>query len=196
VGYQFLCYSERLGVVQSVHPTSGPFTAGTTILSSDSFSASNIFNGVDMGVRTEFRYGPVSLEVLGKVAGGQVRHRVNIMGSQQVNVPGAAPVVNQGGLLALSSNIGTFENHILTLVPQVGVNVGWDLTRNVHLFTGYSVLWWPDVMRPGEEVDVGINPGLIPPAQRAPGSPSRPMFLDAKSTIWAQALSVGLEVKY
>jgi hypothetical protein len=134
--------------------------------------------------------------LLGKLGAGSVRRRVNIMGTQQVNAPGAAPVVSQGGLLALSSNIGSFESHTLTVVPQLGVNLGWDVTPHIHLFTGYSVLWWPDVMRTGEQVDVGINPALIPPASPTAGSGSRPTFLGATSCLWTQALSVGLEVKY
>ena len=53
-----------------------------------------------------------------------------------------------------------------------------------------------NVVRPGEQVDLGVNPGLIPPANAAAGSPSRPAFLGVTSGVWAQTLSFGMEVKY
>ncbi len=196
IGYQFLRYDERLGVVSAIVPTSGPFAAGTTLTSRDDFATMNIFNGVDLGFRTEFHYDAWSLELLGKVAAGSLSRTVSTLGTQQVSVPGAAPVTSQGGLLALSSNIGTVATHTLTAAPELGVKLGWDLTPNVHVFTGYSALWLLNVARPGEAVDVGINPGLIPPANPAAGSASRPAFLAQTTSVWAQTLSFGMEVKY
>ena len=118
IGYQFLRYDERLGVVESNSPTSGPFVAGTTILSSDNFATMNIFNGVDLGVRTEFCYEAWSLELLGKVAAGYVNRTVSILGSQQVNVPGVAGTTSEGGLLALSSNNGSVSSSTWTAAPK------------------------------------------------------------------------------
>ena len=144
----------------------------------------NLFNGLDLGVRTQFRYDAWSLELLGKVAAGPVQRTVSILGTQTVSVPGAAPVVSSGGLLALSSNIGSVTTHTLTAVPEFGVKLGWDVTPHVRVVTGYSVLWWLNVVRPGDVVDVGINPGLIPRPNPAAGSPSRPAFIGRTSDVW------------
>ena len=195
IGYQFLRYDERLGVVQSIVPTAGPFAAGTTLTSRDDFSTENFFNGIDLGFRTEFRYDAWSLELLTKVAAGPVQRTVSILGTQTVTVPGAAPVISQGGLLALSSNIGTFATHTLTAAPEFGVKLGWDVSPNVRVYSGYSALYWMNVVRPGDALDFGVNPNLIPPANGA-GGPSRPAFIDRTSSVWAQTLSFGLEVKY
>ncbi len=184
IGYRFLRYDERLGVTDSVTPTSGPFAAGTTITSNDTFDTENVFNGLDLGFRTEFRYDAWSLELLTKVAAGSLQRTLNTLGTQQVSVPGAAPVVSPGGLLALSSNIGTVATHTLTAAPEFGVKLGWDVTPNVRVFTGYDALWLLNVGRPGEAVDFGINPGLIPPTAPAAGSPSRPAFLGQTSSVW------------
>ena len=195
LGYQFLRYDEGLNVGESVNTISGPFAAGTNILSEDGFSTRNIFNGVDMGLRGEMWYGPLSVEVLGKVAAGSVSRTVGISGTQTVTVPGSAPVVSPGGLLALSSNIGSYHNQTFTAIPQVGVNLGWQVNPNIRLFTGYSTLWWPNVVRPGDQVDLGINPNLIPPSSGA-ASPARPTFTGVTSSVWVQTLSFGLEVQY
>ncbi|HVS35234.1 MAG TPA: BBP7 family outer membrane beta-barrel protein [Gemmataceae bacterium] len=196
IGYQGLRYDERLGVTQTIVPTSGPFVAGTTILSSDAFATKNIFNGLDLGFRSQFRYDAFSMDLLTKVAAGPLQRNVTILGSQTVTVPGAAPVVSTGGLLALSSNIGSFTTHALTAAPEVGVKFGYDVSPHVRVYGGYDILWWLNVVRTGEQVDVGVNPGLIPPATAGAGSPSRPAFTGVTSSIWAQTLSLGLEVKY
>ncbi len=184
IGYQFLRYDERLGIVETIVPTSGPFAAGTTLTSRDDFATMNIFNGLDLGFRAQFRYDAWSLELLGKVAAGSLNRTVSVLGTQQTSVPGAATVASPGGLLALSSNIGTVATHTLTTAPEFGAKLGWDVTPNVRVFTGYSVLWLLNVARPGEQVDVGINPGLIPPAGPAAGSASRPAFLGQTSSVW------------
>ena len=88
LGYQFLRYDEGLNVGESVNTISGPFAAGTNILSEDGFSTRNIFNGVDMGLRGEMWNGPLPVEVLGKVAVGSVSRTVGISGTQTVTVPG------------------------------------------------------------------------------------------------------------
>jgi hypothetical protein len=196
IGYRGLRYDERLGVVASTVPTSGPFAAGTTVVSNDSFTTMNIFNGLDLGVRTEFRFDAWSLQLLGRVAAGPVQRTVNTLGTQTVTVPGAAPVVGAGGLLALSSNIGSVATHTLTAAPEFGVKIGWDVTPHVRLYSGYSALWWLNVVRPGDVVDVGVNPGLIPPATPAAGTSSRPAFIARTSDVWAQAFSFGMEVRY
>jgi hypothetical protein len=197
MGYQFLRYDERLRIAETALPTSAPFVAGTTVQSTDDFSTENIFHGLDLGLRTEFRYEALSLELLGKVAVGHVSRNVGIVGAQVVVVPGAAPAFNEGGLLALSSNIGSHKTTTWTSAPQLGVNLGWQVNPNVRVYTGYSVLWWVSVARPGEQVDLEINPGLVPPATgAAAGSPTRPAFLAQTSGLWVQALDLGVEVKY
>ncbi len=196
IGYRGLRYDERLGFVQNTTPLSGPFAAGTTITAADTFETMNIFNGLDLGLRTEFRYEALSLDVLTRVAAGPISRTVSTLGTTQTSVPGAAPVVSSGGLLALSSNIGTVTTHTLTAAPEIDAKIGWDVTPNVRVTGGYSVLWLLSVVRPGEAVDFGINPGLIPPAAPAAGSASRPAYLGINSTVWVQAISLGLEVKY
>jgi hypothetical protein len=195
-GYRFLRYDERLQVEQSVQPTGGAFAAGTNVLSRDSFATRNIFNGAEVGLRGEFVYDAWSLKVLGKVAGGAASRTVDIAGNQLVTVPGADPVNRQGGLLALSSNIGPHPNHTWTAVPELGVTLGWQASENIRLRFGYTVLWWLNMVRPFDQVDLGVNPGLIPPATAAPGSALRPAFNPQGSSLLVQALNFGLEFSY
>src|SRR5262249_31116316 len=193
---RILFYEEHLQIQQAVQPTSGPFVPGTQIQSIDTFGARNVFNGVDVGLRGEFDLGNLSVELLAKLAAGYVDRQGNVGGTQVVSVPGAAPVASSGGLLALPSNIGSISSNVGTILPELGVTLGWQVTSQLRLRAGYSVLWLLDAFRPGDQVDLTVNPGLIPPATAAAGSPQRPVVKLQSSDFWVQALSFGFEFRY
>ena len=50
----------------------------------------------------------------------------------------AAGLINVGGLLALTSNIGRFHRDVLTWVPEVGVNFGYPFTERIRAYVGYN----------------------------------------------------------
>ena len=61
-----------------------------------------------------------SLDLRTTVALGSTHQRLTIDGSQVRTLPGQAPLVFRGGLLALDSNIGTFSRDRFSVVPEVG----------------------------------------------------------------------------
>jgi len=93
-GYRYYGYDENLGMEQTIAPTNALFLPGTQIVSGDSFRTHNMFNGVDLGLRTEFMFNSVSLELLARIALGNLQSGININGSQTVTAPGASPVVS------------------------------------------------------------------------------------------------------
>ncbi len=196
LGYRYLRFDERLQVEQSVVPTAGPFVAGTTIRSTDSFATRNVFNGVDLGLRAELWYEAWSLDLLGKVAAGAYSRTANIGGNQVVSVPGAPSATSTGGLLALTSNFGSHSRHTATAVPEVGLNLGYQLTQSIRLRAGYSFLWFPSAVRPGDQIDLMVNSNLIPPPNPAGGGPAHPAALTQTSSLYVQTISFGLEVRY
>ena len=196
LGYRYLQFGDRVDIQQTLQPSTGPTQAGTTIQTSDRFRARNAFNGVDVGLRADFVYENFSLELLTKMTGGYLARDVDITGSQTVSAPGLAPVTKAGGLLALSSNIGSRSDPILTIVPEVGATLGYQVNSNLRLRVGYTTLVVPNVSRAVNQIDLGINPGLIPPGTAAAGSVARPVALNNNSDLWLQTLSIGLEVSY
>jgi hypothetical protein len=196
LGYAFFRFDEHLTVQSTINPTAAPFVLGTSTVATDFFGTRNIFNGLDLGLQGEVQYQGWWLEMLAKVAVGSLSRHVTIDGTQVVTVPGTAPVTSTGGLLALSSNIGKFGDRTGTGVPELGLTLGYQVRENVRVGVGYSVLWFLNVARPGEQVDPIINPGLIPPNTPAPGSPNRPMFTNQFNDIWVQAVHFRVEVRY
>lgn len=172
---------------------------GTTSTVTDLFKVDNDFYGVMLGLTGEWRKGMWSLQLLGRVSLGETRQRVEIAGSQVVSVPGASTGTFPGGLLARPSNIGTYSDNQFTAVPEVGLNVGCQLTPHLKLFAGYSFLYWSNVVRVGDQIDRSVNVAGIPFFPQPPAIPTgtpRPLPTLTDTDFWAQGVNVGLEWKW
>lgn len=165
----------------------------TTFDLQDSFRTENDFHGFEVGLQWERYRGPWSLEWIGRVALGNNREIVTIDGSTTSSTNGV-DFADQGGLLALSSNIGTFKNNTFAAIPEMDVTLGYQIGPSLHFLLGYTLLYWNDVVRPGDQIDTSINPNLIPPVQA--GGDDRPALTLNETDIWAQGLSFGLDYRW
>jgi Putative beta barrel porin-7 (BBP7) len=196
LGYRFLRYTDRLAVDSTlVSAGAGGVVAGTQIVTSDRFSAQNNFNGGDFGMRTKFVWNPWSLEVLGRLAVGNVQRSIGIAGATQTTVPGSTPAESAGGFLALSSNTGTFRSNDWVAIPEFGLNLSWNINNQLRIGLGYSFLYWSQIAHAADQVSLNLNPNLFPPAT-AGATPASPSFQLNKSEIWIQTLSAGLEYRF
>jgi hypothetical protein len=105
-------------------------------------------------------------------------------------------MVQEGGLYALASNIGSHHTHDWTVLPELGANLAWQATPNVRLTVGYSVLWLDRIARAADQVDTTLNPALLPPATRAATTTDHPMFVLIRNDMWLQTINVGVELSY
>jgi hypothetical protein len=163
-----------------------PGTMGTAF--QDRFSTRNRFYGGQIGANAEWRWGRLSLDLTGKVALGGTRERVEIGGN---NLTGA--VWSTGGFFAQPSNIGTFRRDRFAVVPELGVNVGYQLNEALRVYAGYNFLYWSAVARPGEQIDRVVNQPQVP---GVPAVPARPAFVFRGSDFWAHGMNLGLEWRY
>ena len=190
IGYRYLRSSDRLGISsQSTFLGGGVIPVGTALGVTDQFEATSNFHGVDLGLTGEFTHGPWSFDWRAKVALGANINSAQINGSTVITPPGGAPVVAPGGLLALSSNIGSYSQTRFAAVPEISLKAGYQLTPQWRLVAGYDVLYWTDVQRAGGLIDTTVNPSLIPPA--AGGGPNRPQPVFNTSALVAQGFSLG-----
>jgi hypothetical protein len=199
-GYRYLRFADRLGVdenLTSVNPSSPTFIApGTQIAVSDRFGTKDEFNGFDVGFEAGLRRGPWTVSLLGKIAVGYTHQAVDIGGITTVTVPGGAPAVSAGGLLALPTNSGHFSRDEVSVVPEFGLKAAYQATPRLRLTLGYTYLFWENVVRAGDQVDLLVNPNLIPPAVSPVTGPLRPAFSFQRTNLWAQGLSLGAEFRY
>ncbi len=81
------------------------------------------------------------------------------------------------------------------MIPELGATLGYAIAPNLRVLLGYTLLYWGNVVRPGDQIDLAVNPDLLPPEQATTG-PSAPSFLLTDTTYWAQGLNVGLDWRW
>lgn len=197
-GYRFASFIDNLRINQHVESIALP---GTSIDSRDRFSAKNTFNGLDFGLRTSYRWSDrLSLDVLTKVAAGNMHQRNEIRGQTVTTVVGGGPPVTEvGGMYALRTNIGEYRRNDWTVMPEGGANLVWKLRANINLKFGYSLIYFTKAARADNQIDFTLDPRLFPPeAAVVVGEDprNRPVFQGQNTDFWIQAINVGLDVTF
>jgi hypothetical protein len=188
-GFRFVGLDESLQVAELRTDLTSP--PSSPVLVDDRFRTSNRFYGAQVGGLSEFHFGRWYVDVNGKVALGSVHQVVDINGVSSVN---GAPIA--GGLLAQSTNIGHFGRDRFAVVPELGLNVGYQITDALRVYVGYNFLYMSSVVRPGDQIDQVITRPAIPPVGGTPRPGARPLFAFHGTDFWAHGVNFGLEFRY
>jgi hypothetical protein len=196
IGWRFNRLNDGLLITEATVSTNsqGIVPLGTTIDLFDRFDTRNDFHGVEIGVEFQERCRRWSLETVAKVALGNTHSRVLIDGSTTTTVPDVAPVTTNGGLLALPSNIGVYEDNHFSVVPELGITLGYDLNCRLRATFGYTLIYWSNVARPGDQIDLAVNETQL--SGGALNGVARPEFAWKTTDFWAQGLNFGLECRF
>jgi len=170
-----------------------------TVLTFDRFETQNTFYGGQLGTRLHFQRNRLGIDVTAKAAIGVMQQQAEIYGATVLQNPtgpigGALP----GGVLASGPNIGHFFQNQFAVIPQGNFDLSYELIENLVVKVGYSFMYVNNVLRPGNQIDRTVNPGFVPsdPEYGTPGGPARPYFPNRTSTLWAQGINLGLEIRY
>lgn len=158
-GYQFA----KIDTDLAIHSTrtsirqQGSIPFGTVIENSDAFDTDNRFHAGEIGFWGNMDRGNLTWGFLAKVGLGNMNQRTQIRGQTVTTVPGEAPVTSDQGLLALGTNIGTYERDVFVVSPELALNVAYHVTESIDLTFGYSFLYWNHVAVAGDQVDLSLN---------------------------------------
>ena len=130
-----------------------------------------------------------------RVGIGNNHQTVSIRGNTVATQNGASTNFNTG-ILTQRTNIGTYDRNEFTMIPELGLTLGYQFTRSVRLTTGYSMIYWGNVVRPGDQVDLDVNPNLFPPEAVPFTGALRPQFQFVSTDYWVQGLSFGAEMRW
>ena len=131
---------------------------------------------------------------IGRLGLGGTNERVAISGNSVATSLGGSPITTAGGLLAMPSNIGTYNHSGFTLVPQLETKLSFGLTPSIRLMVGYDIMYWTRVARPGQQIDTLVNPtqGGGGTLSGTPG----PVFGFRETPLLVQGLSTGVEIRF
>ena len=178
----------------------------------DVFDARNRFYGGQLGVRGEYRRGSWIAGGTAKMALGVMRQAVDVSGGfvtsefnpilgpdDQLLGFGAAQQFGTG-FFAQRTNIGSHDRNVFAVVPELSLNVGYDLTSWASVFVGYTFLYASNVARAANQIDRNLNPSqselLSAGPSPAPAGPAAPAFKFRGTDFWAQGLNVGVAFRY
>jgi hypothetical protein len=196
-GYRYLNLQDQVDIDEhlTVLSTDNPaIPAGTTFVVQDRFKSTNEFNGGQIGLAGEYRSGRWYFGGRNLVALGNTHSEVTISGDTVVTTPGGVPAVNAGGLLTQPTNIGTFTADKFAVVYEAQTILGYQVTDGLRAFVSYSYLYWSNVARAGDQIDLVVNSSQIPPGTL--NGAARPSFVRNDTNFWAQGISFGLELRY
>jgi len=207
LGYRNLDLLENIGIGSTSFINSGtgsflghPFLAPGTVNVSDQVKASNYFNGAQIGARAQTGGAGITFSGYGKIAIGAMNESVTRTGSSSVIGQTLVPAQQtaNGGFFVNRDNSGTQTRNYFAVVPEIGFNLGLEVTSCISLGMGYSIFYITNVVRPGDQISPYINSRAIPtsPTFQAPqaGEPSTRVF--QTSDYWAQGLNFSVNFKF
>jgi hypothetical protein len=198
-GFRYISLREGISINENlVAAPTAPIFAGDTINVLDQFNTRNQFYGGQLGTVMEFQRNRWTLDFETRIGLGNTHQVVDIRGNQLITTPTGTTSFFQGGLLALPSNIGSFNRDRFAVVPEVGVTLGLQVTPRIKLLVGYTFLYWSNVVRPGNQIDRVIDISQVPNTGLAVPSAggNHPAALFKSTDFWAQGLSFGMEFKF
>ena len=201
VGYRYLRLRDTLAIREDLMASSADANAaaplGTQITVFDRFETTNDFHGGQVGIAGEISGGRWILNYRGTLALGATNQRVNIAGSTSSLQPDGTASNSTGGLLAQTTNIGSYTAERFSVVPEVGLSLGYQLSKNLRVTGGYNFLYWSNVARAGDQIDRTVNATFIPNPGGDPATGViRPAYSQKDTGFWAHGWSVGMEWRW
>jgi len=170
-------------------------STGFNVNAYDSFSTRNDFFGGQLGLRWTYQSERFFVNLTGKIAYGANEEHVAINGSTTMFMPGSGTSTVPGGLLALPSNIGSYDRTRMTFLPEGLLNVGYRMTSWATVTLGYTFMYINDVVRPGQQMNTVVNPANLPFSGSGSTGP-QPSFTYRNDSLWLQGLNVGVTLSY
>jgi hypothetical protein len=207
VGFRNVDLDEKVNVTSATDIVTGggsfagvPVAAPAHLIIRDQVATRNIFNGGQIGTRFQTGTNGFLLSGYGKVAFGIVDEYSILTGtsSAAARALGAAPITVPGGFLVTRDNSGKQSQSHFAVVPEVGANFGFEMTPNVVIGLGYSLLYVNNVVRPGIQLSRRVDLRAVPtsPTFSPPHAGEQFTRVFNTSDFWAQGLNLSATCRF
>ena len=196
-GFRYVNLKEDLTVSQaSVGLNDDSSVLGDTGTGHEFLQTRNQFFGGQVGSLVELRWGKFCTYLIGKAALGTMHEVVESRGDASLSSAWGT-MTSPGSLLALSSTGARLTRDEFTVVPEVGINLGYQITPGLRVYAGYNFLYLSDVLRPGDPGSSNGTSGQVPAyLLYSPGSLGQSPALLNRTDYWAQGLNFGVTFRY
>jgi hypothetical protein len=220
-GFRYLNFTEDLNLTDTITLSNltangAPMTvlvagvpANSLIFASrDSIIAHNNFYGGQIGADMEATCRGFFVAARARIALGVMDQTVNI-NSQSVFMPPTAvaglgsmvtfggAAAGPGGLLSSPLDQGKHSRDRIAWVPEINVKLGYNFTHWLRGYVGYDWLYASNVARPTNQTALATQMTTVQIAGTTNQiNVAQPMFRFSDSSIFAQGLTFGLELRY
>lgn len=197
LGFRNVNLEESLTITESFVRAPGSTSNFASGVVEDRFRTENHFYGVNLGLTGELRRGRFFTSYRAAVGLGSVYQELQVAGSQNLVTTAGLPAFADGGLLALPSNNGSYNQRKFGVVPEANLTFGLYLTQHLRFGVGYNFLYMNSVLRPANQIDTVVDVTRIPnfPVPGATSvNPARPRALPLRTTdVFAQGVTFSLQ---
>ena len=205
-GFRYLSLAEAFDLNLNIVGLLNSQYQGESGWARDQFQTRNHFYGATLGLRGRYNFGPMFVDMSGRVSFGVDNEVEEISGAfQEFNTPVVSNLpgmtngirsVNQGpnGIFAQPSNEGQTSGNRFAVVPEVGIKLGYNITPAIELTVGYDFLYISSVLRPTDQIDRSFSKGL--PFQQDPSSTVGPTRRFKTTGFYAQGVTVGVAYRF
>lgn len=199
-GFRYWNFDEHL-----TFATDSPYVPpnpSDVFITKDKFRAENNFYGAQIGGEFEYDYCSFYLNIKGKLALGAITQHAIIHGhllTNDFNNFGTSQEFT-GGYLTMPSNIGHHKQTRFAVLPEINLNVGYEIMDGLRLQVGYSFLYVSSVLWAGKEIDPNINPTQSAAIAFTPNpvlvGEALPKAKHRSEDLWVQGLNAGIEFRF
>ena len=197
VGYRYYNLNDSVTIREDLQDTQPGPTLGWRTEVHDYFRARNDFHGGEIGLRSKKYCGRWSVDILAKLAIGN-NHRVVTIDGQTIVTPTDQPRPDPrpNGVFANRSNMGTYPSDAFTVIPQMNLELGYQVNCHWRAYVGYNILFWGCVSRAADQIDLNLDTrNLVVGATGLP-FPAKPDSLNRSACFWAQGVNLGTEFRF
>jgi hypothetical protein len=174
----------------------GSQSGGLQVATYDTFATRNQFFGGQIGGKLNYTMNRFTIDFILKLAVGAMVQDATISGGSMAVLPTGTIVDRQGGFLALASNMGEHSRTKMAFIRDTTINVGYCVTDYLTLRLGLDFSYVYQVVRPGEQIDLGINPNLLPFSPTPAANPARPGFRFNQEDFWMYGVNFGVSLQF
>jgi Putative beta barrel porin-7 (BBP7) len=193
-GLRFMELNESL----DMQSTRTDIILGTRTTFGDAFDTRNRFYGAQIGARAEGWHGSWFAGLTAKFAVGYTHELIDTTGTAVQTATAALPAGTfPGGLFTQPTNLGQRTANDFSVVPELNLRLGCQVTSCLRAYVGLDYLYWCQVARPGDQLDRAVNPSQSPVlgAGSLIGA-ARPAPQRTNTGYSAQGVTAGLEFRY
>jgi hypothetical protein len=208
MGFKYFGMNEQLLVADQTTALAGgqinfsgrSFGPGTRLGVTDVFDASNDLYGGILGARFGFDRNRFFMDTTAKL--GLMHNDQVLVASGGTTIrnepffrrPGSAPL----GLLVGPFNARRESQAAFAIMPEVNMQLGYQLTTRISLLVSYNFLYISSVVRPGDQVVRTVNGAVTPsnPTFGANVQTRQPTAVFIRDEFTANGVSFGLSLRY